>query len=136
MNFFFFLLIASYSFICLSEEVYWELNNEKTFETRVFHKDNAYENQKNTYSVNLKSEFFFLEPQRNINILIEPEYRYDHHDKERSLFDISQGYFLYFNDYSEFKIGKDKVFWGVTELKNLVDIINILMKLQEKISLN
>ena len=123
MKFFFFLLIFSFHFICFSEDIYWELNNEKTFQTRVFHKENAYEYQKNTYSVNLKSELF-LEPHRNINVLIEPEYRYDHHDKERSLFDISQGYFLYFNDHSEFKIGKEKVFWGVTELKNLVDIIN------------
>jgi len=94
MKFFFFLLISSYTFICFSEDIYWELNNEKTFQTRVFHKENAYEYQKNTYSVNLKSELF-LEPHRNINVLIEPEYRYDHYDKERSLFEISQGYFLY-----------------------------------------
>ena len=123
MNFFFFLFLITFPFICNSDEIYWELNNEKTFETRIFHKENAYEYQKNTYAVNLKSELF-IEPYKNINVLIEPKYRYDHHDKERSLFDISQAYFLYFNDYSEFKVGKDKVFWGVTELKNLVDIIN------------
>ena len=31
---------------------------------------------------------------------------------------------LYFNEYSEIKIGKEKIFWGVAELKNLVDVIN------------
>ena len=123
MQFLFLLFFFIFSFTCQSEEIYWELNNEKTFETRIFHKDNAYAHQKNTYSIHLKSELF-VEPTSNINLLIEPTYRYDHHDKERSLFDISQAYFLYFNDYSEFKVGKDKVFWGVTELKNLVDIIN------------
>ncbi|MDC3057273.1 hypothetical protein OA100_00295 [Alphaproteobacteria bacterium] len=123
MQFLFLLFFFIFSFTCQSEEIYWELNNEKTFETRIFHKDNAYSHQKNTYSIHLKSELF-VEPTSNINLLIEPTYRYDHHDKERSLFDISQGYFLYFNDSSEIKVGKEKVFWGVTELKNLVDIIN------------
>ncbi|MBF97010.1 MAG: hypothetical protein CMJ13_07300 [Pelagibacterales bacterium] len=117
--FFFFNFTISYS----AEEIYWELNSEKTIESRIFHKDNAYPKQRNTYSVELKSELF-VEPRENINLLLEPFYRYDHHDKERSLLDVSQGYFLYFNDYSELKIGKDKVFWGVAELKNLVDIIN------------
>ena len=31
---------------------------------------------------------------------------------------------LYFNENSEIKIGKEKIFWGVAELKNLVDVIN------------
>ncbi len=118
---FFFFLICSFSFA--NENIYWELNNEKTFSTRLFHKDNAYANQKNTFSVELKSELF-VEINKNVNVLLEPYYRYDQHDKERSLFDIAQGYFLYFNNNNEFKIGKEKVFWGVTELKNLVDIIN------------
>ncbi|MDC3024313.1 hypothetical protein OA264_02455, partial [Alphaproteobacteria bacterium] len=119
----FFVIFFFIASVCHSNDIYWELNSEKSIETRAFHKENAYADQTNTYSVSLKSEFF-LEPKKNFNILIEPEYRYDHHDKERSLFDIPQGYILYFNDNSELKIGKDKVFWGVTELKNLVDIIN------------
>ena len=99
------------------------MNSEKSISSRFFHKDNAYPSQTNTYSVELKSEFFF-EPSKNSNFLLEPYYRYDQHDKERSLFDISQGFFLYFNDYGEFKIGKEKIFWGITELKNPVDVIN------------
>ena len=65
--------------------------------------------KKDSYSVNYKSELY-LEPKKNINFLFEPFYRYDHHDKERSLFDLSQGYFLYYNENIEFKIGKEKVF--------------------------
>ena len=122
--FFYFLLLLTFSIqLCYSKEVNWDLNNEKIIETRFFNKSSSYSNQKNTYSIALKSELF-LQPTRSTNIIIEPYYRYDHHDKERSLFDISQAYFLYYNDYSEFKIGKEKIFWGVTELKNLVDIIN------------
>ena len=73
----FFLFLIIFPIICHSDEIYWELNNEKTFETRIFHKENAYEYQKNTYAVNLKSELF-IEPYKNINVLIEPNYRYDH----------------------------------------------------------
>ncbi len=120
--FYFFFLITNLS-VANTREIYWELNTEKTIETRIFNKKNAYANQKDSYSVNYKSELF-LEPKKNINFLFEPFYRYDHHDKERSLFDLSQGYFLYYNENIEFKIGKEKVFWGITELKNLVDIVN------------
>ncbi len=108
---------------CSADDFYYELNSEKKIESRIFHKDNAYSDQKNTYATHLKSELF-IEFKRNLNFLIEPYFRYDHYDKERTLLNISQGYLLYFNDYGETKIGKDKVFWGVTELKNLVDIIN------------
>ena len=58
---FFFFIFNYFSIYCHSDEIYWELNNEKTFETRIFHKDNAYEYQKNTYSIHLKSELF-IEP--------------------------------------------------------------------------
>ena len=58
MQFLFLLFFFIFSFTCQSEEIYWELNNEKTFETRIFHKDNAYSHQKNTYSIHLKSELF------------------------------------------------------------------------------
>ena len=124
IKFFFYLLLLYSSFnICFSANIYWSLDSEKTFHTRLFHKDTSYQSQKNTYAIELSSELF-VEPNQNTNFLLVPNYRYDHFDKERSLFDISQGYILYFNKRSELKIGKEKIFWGVTELKNLVDIVN------------
>ncbi|KZN58857.1 hypothetical protein [Pseudoalteromonas luteoviolacea] len=50
--------------------------------------------------------------------------RIDSHDKERTHWDIRElSYLTYWDDY-EFKIGIDKVFWGVTESQHLVDVIN------------
>ncbi|WP_244951677.1 hypothetical protein [Pseudoalteromonas luteoviolacea] len=50
--------------------------------------------------------------------------RVDSHDKERTHWDIRElSYLTYWDDY-EFKIGIDKVFWGVTESQHLVDVIN------------
>ena len=93
---FFFLLIV-YPLSCSADDFYYELNSEKKIESRIFHKDNAYSDQKNTYATHLKSELF-IEFKRNLNFLIEPYFRYDHYDKERTLLNISQGYLLYFNE--------------------------------------
>ncbi|WP_247684752.1 hypothetical protein [Pseudoalteromonas luteoviolacea] len=50
--------------------------------------------------------------------------RIDSHDKERTHWDIRElSYLTYWDDY-EFKVGIDKVFWGVTESQHLVDVIN------------
>ncbi|MCF2856387.1 hypothetical protein L1286_02805 [Pseudoalteromonas sp. SMS1] len=50
--------------------------------------------------------------------------RIDSHDKARTHWDIRElSYLTYWGDY-EFKIGIDKVFWGVTESQHLVDVIN------------
>ena len=63
------------------------------------------------------SSELFVEPNQNTNFLFVPNYRYDHFDKERSLFDISQGYILYFNKRSELKIGKEKITYQIDKLE-------------------
>ena len=50
--------------------------------------------------------------------------RVDQHDRNRTHGDIREGFFeLFFNQWS-FGFGVHRVFWGVTESKHLVDIIN------------
>ena len=74
------LLYSSFN-ICFSANIYWSLDSEKTFHTRLFHKDTSYQSQKNTYALELSSELF-VEPNQNTNFLLVPNYRYDHFDKE------------------------------------------------------
>ena len=53
-----------------------------------------------------------------------PFFRFDDNDNERTHFDIRELRWVgAFGDY-EFKVGIDKVFWGVTEAVHLIDIIN------------
>ena len=118
------LLCFLLNFMLFSKEIYWEINNEAGFDIREFHKEEAYSSQKNTYSSFIKSEIF-LEISNNINFISEPYYRYDNHDKERSLFDFKENYLVVFGDSYEIKTGIGEVFWGITESKNLVDIINV-----------
>ena len=53
-----------------------------------------------------------------------PFLRLDARDDERTHFDLREAYWLYIGDDWEFLAGMNKVFWGVTESRHLVDIIN------------
>lgn len=50
--------------------------------------------------------------------------RYDQQDSERSHFDIREAALTYVGNEFELKAGVSKVFWGVTESRHLVDVIN------------
>ena len=57
-------------------------------------------------------------------------YRYDSADAERTHADLREAYVLTYGDWDEtsweLRLGVDRVFWGVAELHNLVDIVNQL----------
>ena len=57
-------------------------------------------------------------------ILMEPYFRYDHHDKNRSLFNFKENNFTYYYNDIQVKAGISEI-WGITESKNLVNIINV-----------
>ena len=124
MNFFF-LLIALINFKVLAANYVWDIDNQIGFDFREFHKDAAYPNQKNTYSSFFKSEIY-IELSEQVSFISEPYYRYDHNDKNRSLFDFKENNFIYLENNYEIKFGISEVFWGITESKNLVDIINTI----------
>jgi len=50
--------------------------------------------------------------------------RYDENDDERTHADVRELYYQQGGDEFEFRIGARRVFWGVTESRHLVDIIN------------
>jgi hypothetical protein len=50
--------------------------------------------------------------------------RLDQRDDERTHVDMREAYWLFHDDGLEIRLGFDKVFWGVTEVYHLVDIIN------------
>ncbi|MEM9421522.1 MAG: hypothetical protein AAF986_03295 [Pseudomonadota bacterium] len=50
--------------------------------------------------------------------------RIDSQDDERTHVDVREGYYRFISDGYEVLVGAAKVFWGVTESRHLVDIIN------------
>ena len=57
-------------------------------------------------------------------------YRYDSADSRRTHADVREAYLLTYGEWGEnsweLRLGLDRVFWGVAELHNLVDIVNQL----------
>jgi hypothetical protein len=60
----------------------------------------------------------------NDRITAVPIVRLDARDKERTHFDVRELNWLHVGEGWEMRLGADKVFWGVTESRHLVDIIN------------
>lgn len=54
----------------------------------------------------------------------EPYFRFDVQDNERTHFDIREAYYRYVADDWDLLVGFNQVFWGVTESRHLVNIIN------------
>ncbi|MEM6275290.1 MAG: hypothetical protein AAF735_08635 [Myxococcota bacterium] len=61
---------------------------------------------------------------RSLQVVLEPYLRYDSRDDERSHSDIRRGYLRYFGDGWDITVGADRVFWGVVESVNVIDVIN------------
>ena len=67
---------------------------------------------------------FFMNVTDNMNFELILFGRVDQHDRNRTHGDIREGFFeLFFNEWT-LGFGIHKVFWGVTESRHLVDIIN------------
>ena len=70
----------------------------------------------------------YAESEGGTSITLTPFLRYDAGDPERTYADLREAYLLMYGDAGdgewELRLGIDRVFWGVTELRSLVDIIN------------
>ena len=99
-----------------------------TFEHRKFTDRPAYVGRESNES-SFSSRFtLYFEDENYRSFTLTPHLRYDAADSERNLADLQEAYFLLFGDIGEneweLRLGFDKVFWGVVESRNLVDIVN------------
>ncbi len=104
-------------------ELEWRGN--VSFEARSFLQDPLFTEQHNSYlSLSAEPELYIPFDGNDLALTVTPFIRIDKHDEERSHFDFRE-FFLFFTDADwEWRIGLNKVFWGVTESQHLVDIIN------------
>ena len=72
----------------------------------------------------------YTQTSRGTSFTLTPFYRYDSADSRRTHADVREAYLLMFGDWGEnsweLRLGLDRVFWGVAELNNLVDVVNQL----------
>lgn len=103
----------------------FELEGNIEAEMRVFTND---VDMRDTYQLNFS---FSADPilemfwdRGDQSITVNPFWRIDQHDRERTHWDIRQLKWIGVFDNWEFRAGVDRVFWGVTESAHLVDVIN------------
>lgn len=75
-------------------------------------------------SVAAEPEFYMQWQGGRKRFLISPYLRLDQRDDERTAFDLREAYIQLVENAWDVKVGVGKVFWGVTEARHLVDIVN------------
>ena len=120
----------SYFIICacllsVLSHAHAEFSGQVGAELRAFPRDAQYSDQFN----NLQGSIYF-EPEwrhyigEHLQTVVIPYLRLDGRDSERTHADLREGYALYRVNEWEFLLGVNREFWGVTESRHLINIIN------------
>lgn len=119
-------LIFLFSLLGLSVTSFsWELAGSLLFEPRFYYEEGAVENDERLNLSGVISPIYYHEwDQGRQTFSIQPYYRIDQNDDERSHFDLRELAWVRAFEEWELRLGVRKVFWGVTESQHLVDIIN------------
>ncbi|WP_028465784.1 hypothetical protein [Nisaea denitrificans] len=121
------LCLAAGALPALAKEPNIETSLELGMELRLFPNDPAFGLQRDR----AVSPSFYLEPEISADwnggddrLTLVPFARVDRDDDSRTHVDLREANWLHIGDGYDLVIGADKVFWGVTESRHLVDIVN------------
>jgi hypothetical protein len=119
------LLVAIFAASTSSAED-WDLTGFVGFDTQAFWLDGQYQGQENGLnpSLMLQPEFYWRSDDSRQRVTIVGFARLDSVDDERSHVDLREAYWGIDGDGWDLTAGISKVFWGVTESRHLVDVIN------------
>lgn len=102
----------------------WDTRAELSFQAQAF-TDSALHTADQSFNASIAGSAEFYHPVgESGDITISPFFRVDQHDDQRTHFDFREFLYRYSADDWEIKAGLGKVFWGVAESSNVVDIIN------------
>ena len=105
----------------------WDVGAEIAGELRYFPNDSLYPNQFDHLqpSLSIEPDIRWESDDRKHQIVLVPYARIDSRDEERTHVDLREGFYRYNADSGwSLTLGAAKVFWGRTESRHLVDIIN------------
>jgi len=111
--------------ICLAGD--WDLRGDVAAEVRIFPEEPLFPGQEDTYvspSLKLEPEVGYEWNGGNDRVIFKPFFRIDKDDDNRTHFDIRELNWFHVGNNWTLLAGIGKVFWGVTESRHLVDIIN------------
>lgn len=102
----------------------WDRRGNLSVQAQAF-TDNAIHSADQSFNLSVSgSAEFNRSIGENGNLTVSPFFRLDQHDDERTHFDLRELLYRYSADTWELSAGLGKVFWGVTESSNIVDVIN------------
>ena len=105
-----------------------ELSGSFRIESRWFPEPADHPGQRSHASGFVAEPTLHLEDDEGRSFTLTPFFRYDSADSRRTHADLHEAYLLLFGEIGdgewETRLGIDRVFWGVAELNNVVDIVN------------
>ncbi len=105
-----------------------ELSGRLALEGRWYYETGAHPGQRSHATGFVMEPKLYVEDVEGRSLTVAPFFRYDGADPRRTHLDLREAYLLLFgkigDDEWEVRLGADRVFWGVTESRHLVDIIN------------
>jgi len=102
----------------------WTKRGDISLQFKAF-TDNALHNADQASNLSISGEAEFTRGVgENGTFTISPFLRIDEHDDERTHFDLREFLYTHTGDTWDLNVGLGKIFWGVAESNNVVDIIN------------
>ena len=105
-----------------------DFSGELSIQARWYPESPAFPEQRSGFGGLVVEPTIYGEVEEGTSFTFTPFYRYDSADPRRTHADLREAYMLTYGDWSEnsweLRLGLDRVFWGVAELHNLVDIVN------------
>ena len=105
-----------------------EISGKLSLETRWFPRTGDFDDQRNYNAGFVVEPQLFLKDAENFSVTIVPFFRYDAADRTWTHADLREAYLLLNGPLGEneweLRLGIDRVFWGVAEARNLVNIVN------------
>jgi hypothetical protein len=105
----------------------FELGGSTALEIRAFPGGSSFSGQEHSSispSLVIEPEFIYSLNDGDDTLTFTPYARFDTHDERRSHYDVRELSWVHLDNSWDTTVGIGKVFWGVTESRHLVDIIN------------
>ena len=113
-----------------AEAQYLDFSGDLSLQGRWYPQSPAFDGQRSGTGGLVIEPTFYAEAASGTSFTLTPLYRYDSADQKRTHADLREAYLLTHGDWGpnswELRLGLDRVFWGVAELHNLVDVVNQL----------
>ena len=104
----------------------WDVTGFAGLDNRAFWLDGQFPEQQSSNNVSFlaQPEFYWRSDSGDQRLSVVAFGRLDSHDSERTHADLREAYWGYGSNTWDFTVGFNKVFWGVTESRHLVDVVN------------